>query len=115
MPHIDLVGLAFVVLVFGGGIIKRILDIFERRMEQRISSQDQNVASEIAAMRQELAQLRDTSTQFDMSIERRLDDIDRRLNSVETAGHSDRRAVPAPAASPATTEAPQQTVGLPQA
>jgi TolA-binding protein len=110
----DLIPLTAVILIFGGGLIKRFLDIMERRMEQRISSQDRNVASEIAAMRQELAQLRDTSTQFDMSIERRLDDMDRRLNSVETAGHSDRRSVSAQAASPAPTESPQQTVGLPQ-
>ena len=110
--HFDVMGLAFVVLVFGGGIIKRFLDIMERRMEQRMTSQDQNVASEIAAMRQELAQLRDTSTQFDMSIERRLDDMDRRLNSVETAGHAGRNTPPSPLAPP-PAEAPQQIVGLP--
>lgn len=79
-------------------------------MEQRITSQDQNVASQIAAMRQELAQLRDTSTQFDMSIEHRLDDIDRRLNSVETAGHTNLGARPTP---PSPTPLPEQTLGLP--
>ena len=103
-----LAGLVIVIFLFGGGFIKRILDIMEKRMESRISAQDQNVVHEIAAMRQELAQLRDTSTQFDMSIEHRLDNLERRLGSVEAHGKA-----PKPAAPP--IEAQEQTVGLPRA
>ncbi len=104
----DLVPAIVVLFIFGGGVIKRILDIMERRMESKIAAQDQNIVQEIAAMRKELAQLRDTSTQYDMSIEHRLDDMERRLGSVET--HGAQAARPAPQPHPQET---QQTIGLP--
>ena|SRR5579862_5891792 len=105
----ELESILAIILIFGGGAIKRILDMMERRMESKIAAQDQNIVHEIAAMRQELAQLRDTSTQFDMSIEHRLDDMERRLGSVET--HGGRAAQPAAPTPPQET---QQTVGLPK-
>lgn len=115
MPHLDS-GQVFVLFIIaisiGGGIIKRYVSMIGERMDLRMSRQDQNMAEQVAAMRQELAQLRDTSTQFDMSLQRRLEEMEHRLGFVEGAGKS--AAGPMPTApSPPSMEAPQQTIGVP--
>lgn len=83
----NLVPLAFVILVFGGGIIQRVLSTWEKRMEmqaQRQQGQNDAVTQQLAAVRAELAALRDTSTQFDMSVEQSIQRLEERVGRMES-------------------------------
>lgn len=105
MDHIigELTGLAFVVFIFGGGVIRSILHSMERRTEIRLQNQqgqNDEVLRQITALRQEVAGLRDTSTQFDMALEQTVHRLEQRVAHLE-------------ARSPATSEAETvQRVGL---
>jgi TolA-binding protein len=48
------------------------------------STEIANLRQEIAQLRLELSTLRDTSTQYDMSIQSNIDEIQHRLTTVET-------------------------------
>ena len=83
----QLVPLAFVVFVFGGGVIRSALKSWERRMElqaQRQQGQNDVVVQQLQALRAEVAALRDTSTQFDMSLESAVQRLEHRVERLET-------------------------------
>ncbi|MBV9849741.1 MAG: hypothetical protein JO250_08735 [Armatimonadetes bacterium] len=109
MEHMigELTGLAFVIFVFGGGIIRSVLHSWERRMElqaQRQQGQNDAVTQQLAALRAEVAGLRDTSTQFDMSLENSVQRLEERVSRIE--------ARTAPRIVPPATEEPSQQVGI---
>jgi hypothetical protein len=64
---------------------KRVLEHREQ-MAMRTGGQDvnQTVLDEITKLRDELSRLRDTTTQYDLSIQHTLDDVQRRLSFVES-------------------------------
>jgi hypothetical protein len=115
----EFLGLVFIVLVFGGGHIRRFLDILERRWERnppraRLSDEELKqlgqtqqtgggVAGQIEALREELARLRDTSTQYDISIQHTLEDLQQRVTAIESRRRSSSAVV---------TEEEQQRVTL---
>lgn len=82
----EFLGLVFIVLVFGGGHVRRFLDILERRWAQKgqTSGFTDEAAKRIDALRDEIARLRDTSTQYDVSIQHTLDDLQRRVENLES-------------------------------
>jgi hypothetical protein len=49
---------------------------------------NQQAPAELAALRQEIASLRDTTTQFDMSVERTLTELQHRVASLEAVRSS---------------------------
>lgn len=76
----------------------------ERKLQLRsqggVSQETDSLRTEFDALRTELARLRDTSTQYDISIQHTLEDMQQRLERVES-----RRAVTMPAT---REEAPAQ-------
>lgn len=85
----ELTGLAFVIFIFGGGIISSALKAWERRMElqaQRQQGMNDEVRQELASLRAEIAGLRDTSTQFDISLEQTVHRLEQRMAHLETPG-----------------------------
>lgn len=97
----EFMGLVLIVLVFGGGHIKRLLDILDRRLTQtppraRLSDEEMKhleqlqkgsggaSSGQFEALREEVARLRDTSTQYDISIQHTLEDLQRRVEHLET-------------------------------
>jgi ubiquinone biosynthesis protein UbiJ len=82
----SLTGLAFVVFIFGGGVISRALKTWERRMElqaERQQGQSDAITQQLQALRAEVAALRDTSTQFDMSLENSVQRLEQRVERLE--------------------------------
>jgi hypothetical protein len=82
-----------VVLIFGlpfavigvvalGMYLKHQAAMFDRKLfaQSQISGQ---TSTEIAALRQELAQLRDTSTQYDVSLQQSLEELQHRVATIE--------------------------------
>ncbi len=106
----DLTFLLIIVFVFGGGYLKRILSIQERRLEIEASLRERGMAGtsqevadlkqQVSMLRAELAQLRDTSTQYDMSLQNTLEETQHRLAFMEAKS----RGVPA--------DQPVQPIGL---
>ena len=83
----ELTTLAFVVFLFGGGVISNILKSQERRAELRVQQQqqtDQQVIQQIQALRAEVVGLRDTSTQFDVALEQSVQGLADRVGRIET-------------------------------
>jgi hypothetical protein len=84
------VGIPFaaVVLGIGTGMLKVFLSSQERRLEMKLrlkQDMDTSVKQQIEALRADMAGLRDTSTQYDMSLQRTLEGIDARVQSLERA------------------------------
>lgn len=81
----EFLGLVFIVLVFGGSHIRRFLDILERRWAQKPHSAglSDEAMSQLESLRAELVRLRDTSTQYDISIQHSLEDLQRRVGKLE--------------------------------
>lgn len=83
-----------VVAIIGGiaaGVIKMILRHEEQRERMRFQSTgagNEAWRAEIETLRQELSRLRDTSTQYDVSIQHTLEDLQQRMERLEA-----RRAV----------------------
>jgi TolA-binding protein len=80
LPALAIVGL------ITAGIIKTVLKFTERKAEiqaQASGAGNDSLRTEMEALRQEVARLRDTSTQYDISIQHSLEDMQRRLEFLE--------------------------------
>lgn len=86
----EIVALAAVIGVFGpvlfipiiGMVLKHRKEMLQMEIEKyRLSNQE--VAKQIEALRQEIAQLRDTSTQFDLSLQANLENLQERVRYLE--------------------------------
>src|SRR5579862_3894160 len=77
-------------------IIAKMFFRFEERKHQMMfqdkSAGNESLQAEVETLRQEVARLRDTSTQYDISIQHTLEDMQQRLERVEG-----KRSVAAPA------------------
>lgn len=75
-------------IAFGVGheMLKSVLRHRERKLEIMASSEGaagETIVQQIQELRDELARLRDTSTQYDISIQHTLEDLQRRMQHVE--------------------------------
>lgn len=79
-----------IVAIIGGlgtGVIKMLFSHLERKAEirtQTLQAGDSSLRSEIEALRSELARLRDTSTQYDISIQHTLEELNTRVATLES-------------------------------
>jgi TolA-binding protein len=92
---IPIVGIVSVACVI---IAKMAFRFEERKLQIRGEIQNtgsDSVRSEVETLRQELARLRDTSTQYDISIQHTLEDVQQRLERVEAKGSVSSRTTPA--------------------
>ncbi|MCX7992073.1 MAG: hypothetical protein N2651_00230 [Fimbriimonadales bacterium] len=86
----DIVALAAVIGVFGPAlfipitamVLKHRKDMLKMELEKRRLS-NQEVTKQIEALRAEIAQLRETSTQFDMSLQANLENLQERVRHLE--------------------------------
>jgi TolA-binding protein len=83
------VSLVFISLgLIGAGITRMFFAYDERKLKIRTLGQNpvgvDSLKSEIDAVRQEVARLRDTSTQYDISIQHTLEDMQQRLERLES-------------------------------
>jgi TolA-binding protein len=72
---------------FTAGIIKMILSHQERKAKIRAEAGTRlgdSLRDEFESLRQEVSRLRDTATQYDISIQHTLEDLQRRVARVET-------------------------------
>ena len=75
-----------IVMGIGAQIIKNFLAHQERKYKLKLESQSSasgSVTADIQALRDEVARLRDTSTQYDISIQHSLEDMQQRLEFLE--------------------------------
>jgi|SRR5579862_759338 len=86
IPVVLIFGLPFAVIgvVALGMYLKHQKEMFDRKFfaQSQLTGQTQ---SEIASLRQELAQLRDTATQYDVSLQNSLEELQHRVSHIEGA------------------------------
>jgi TolA-binding protein len=93
MDSVMLVPIAAIVAWGGKGIYKMYI-AHQQEMAFRLgvnpAAMNSDVTNELRQLKEEIARLRDTSTQFDMSIDHHLKQLDERLQHVENcnAGYS---------------------------
>src|ERR1700722_4332783 len=78
-----------IILGIGTAWYKQWLDFKREAMRLKASSSaafSQAQSADIELLRKEIMQLRDTTTQYDMSVERTLNDIKQRLAHIENGG-----------------------------
>lgn len=86
----DLVALAAIVFIFGPAlfvpitamVLKHRKEMVQLELEKRRLS-NQEIAKQIEALRQEIAHLRETSTQFDLSLQANLENLQERVRALE--------------------------------
>jgi hypothetical protein len=86
---IALVPVVAILAPFTAGIIKMILSHRERKAKIHAEANAQGnelLRNEIEGLRQDLAQLRDTTTQYDVSIQHTLEELQQRVSHLETRG-----------------------------
>jgi hypothetical protein len=69
------------------GVVKMILQHVEKKAvikTQSAGTADDSLRDDFEALRQEVARLRDTSTQYDISIQHTLDDLQYRVSTLES-------------------------------
>jgi len=69
------------------GVIKMILQHVEKKAEIKAGNSgagNEALRSEFEALRQEVARLRDTSTQYDISIQHTLEELQHRVSTLES-------------------------------
>lgn len=90
----DLTGLVAVICIFGTPLaaigmvafrsyLKHQSEILDKKLATH-SEASSRIEAEVVALRQELAQLRDTSTQYDISIQHTLEELQHRVHSIES-------------------------------
>ncbi len=91
----DIIGLTAVVLIFGVPFIAILTEhrrkVMSMQLEMRMLEQNGS-SQQLETLRRELQQLRETTTQYDISVENRLQEMENRLKHVEN------RTVTSPAA-----------------
>ncbi|SRR5579883_652343 len=83
-----LIPIVAIVMGIGSEMWKNFLRHQERKLEIKAGSQktaDGSVLKQIDALREEVARLRDTSTQYDISIQHTLEDLQHRLATLESS------------------------------
>ena len=86
---IALVPVVAILGAFTAGIIKIVLGHKERRAKIRDEATirvNSSLRDEVEALRRELAQLRDTATQYDVSIQHTLEELQQRMSRMEARG-----------------------------
>ncbi|MCS7209290.1 MAG: hypothetical protein NZ874_06930 [Fimbriimonadales bacterium] len=86
----DIVALAAIVFIFGPAlfipitamVLKHRKEMLQMELEKRRLS-NQEVAKQIEALRAEIAQLRETATQYDMSLQANLENLQERVRYLE--------------------------------
>ena len=82
----DIIGLVAVVLIFGVPIsaiwTEHRRKVLQMQMEMRMMNQNGS-SEQVETLRRELQQLRETTTQYDISVENRLQEMENRLSHVE--------------------------------
>lgn len=86
----DLVALAAIVFIFGPAlfipitamVLKHRKEMVQLELEKRRLNH-QEIAKQIEALRQEIAHLRETSTQFDLSLQANLENLQERVRALE--------------------------------
>lgn len=86
----DIVALAAIVLIFGPAlfipitamVLKHRKEMLQMELEKRRLS-NQEVAKQIEALRAEIAQLRETATQYDLSLQANLENLQERVRYLE--------------------------------
>lgn len=90
MTVMDVIALVAVIGIFGPGllipitamVIKHRKEMMKMELEQRRLS-NQEVFKQLEALREEIAQLRETSTQYDMSLQANLENLQERVRYLE--------------------------------
>ncbi len=86
----DIVALAAIIFIFGPAlfvpitamVLKHRKEMLQMELEKRRLS-NQEVAKQIEALRAEIAQLRETSTQYDLSLQANLENLQERVRTLE--------------------------------
>jgi len=86
----DIVALAAIMFIFGPAlfvpitamVLKHRKEMLQMELEKRRLS-NQEVAKQIEALRAEIAQLRETSTQYDLSLQANLENLQERVRTLE--------------------------------
>jgi TolA-binding protein len=86
----ELIGLVAVVLIFGPAIVIPVTAMVLKhrkemvRMEiERRTTVNQEIVAQIEALRREIAELRRTSTEYDMSLQMNLENLQERVRTLE--------------------------------
>ena len=101
---------AVVLAVLGaviGGIVRLVFAHTERKIKicSQPGTQDSVAPAQQEALRDEIARLRDTSTQYDVSLQHALEDLQHRVASIEAAQRAVVAARPMAEDEPAVLEA----------
>ncbi|CUU01471.1 MAG: hypothetical protein N2045_09130 [Fimbriimonadales bacterium] len=86
----DLIGLVAVVLIFGPALVIPLVAMTQKHrkemlmleLEKRRQSNEE-VLKQIEALRREIAELRETTTQYDMSLQANLENLQARVRALE--------------------------------
>jgi len=86
----DIVALAAIIFIFSPAlfvpitamVLKHRKEMLQMELEKRRLS-NQEVAKQIEALRAEIAQLRETSTQYDLSLQANLENLQERVRTLE--------------------------------
>ena len=86
----DLIGLVAVVLIFGLALVIPLVAMTQKHrkemlmleLEKRRQSNEE-VLKQIEALRREIAELRETTTQYDMSLQANLENLQARVRALE--------------------------------
>lgn len=90
----DLIGLVAVVCIFGPALIIPIVAMTQKHRKEmaqfelekrRVSNEE--IARQIEALRQEIAELRQTTTQYDLSLQANLENLQERVHALEENLH----------------------------
>ncbi len=86
----ELIGLVAVVLIFGPGIIIPVVAMVQKhrremaQMElERTRLSNAEITQQIEALRKEIAELRHTTTEYDLSLQANLENLQQRVQSLE--------------------------------
>ncbi|MFQ3610983.1 MAG: hypothetical protein SNJ72_05740 [Fimbriimonadales bacterium] len=86
----ELIGLVAVVLIFGPGIVIPVVAMVQKHRRdmaqlelERSRHSSAEISKQIEALRQEIAELRRTSTEYDMSLQANLENLQHRVQSLE--------------------------------
>jgi len=90
----ELIALMVVVFIFGPALIVPVLAITQKHrkemamleLEKRRKSNEE-ILKQIEALRQEIAELRQTTTQYDMSLQANLENLQERVRALEASQH----------------------------
>lgn len=90
----DLIGLVAVVCIFGPALIIPIVAMTQKHRKEmaqleleRRRASNQEVIQQIEALRQEIAELRQTTTQYDLSLQANLENLQERVRALEESLH----------------------------